>query len=258
MKVSLPNGVRVAPMILMPALWARTAICAARRSSARPVTSSSGLAQRLRRSLVPSMTMACVTPGCASTSRSKRRRPLSPRISCRMRLPPSPLFMTPIGRPPRGAQAAGQLVGPAAEGVDRRDVAVGQRVAERDDAARLGRRQHIDAAQEEPLVGQIADRHHRLGREIAGRRDVVGLPRIAAGDREIRQHLARQMKADREIGERRDLQLDRIAEQHRAGGDRRRRRCRRSSACGREPATIAGPLSRNAIWAAPIVSGRVP
>ncbi len=34
------------------------------------------------------------------TSRSNRFRPLSPRRSCRMRLPPSPLFMTPIGRPP--------------------------------------------------------------------------------------------------------------------------------------------------------------
>src|SRR3954453_22120928 len=64
-----------------------------------PVTSSSGLAQRLRRSLVPSMTMTWVTPGAASTSRSKRLTPLSPRMSCRMRLPPSPWFITPIGRP---------------------------------------------------------------------------------------------------------------------------------------------------------------
>ena len=35
-------------------------------------------------------------------------------------------------------QPPGELVGPAAKGVDRRDVAVGQRVAERDDAAGLG------------------------------------------------------------------------------------------------------------------------
>ena len=64
-------------------------------------------------------------------------------------------------------EIAGELVRPAAERVDRRDVAVGQRVAERDDAARLGGGQHVDAAQEKPLVRQIADRHHGLGREIA-------------------------------------------------------------------------------------------
>ena len=78
--------------------WPRTAgasapiICGA-------VTSSSGLPLRFRRSLVPSMMTAWVTPGCASTSRSKRRRPLSPRISCRIRFPPSPWFITAIGRP---------------------------------------------------------------------------------------------------------------------------------------------------------------
>jgi hypothetical protein len=39
------------------------------------------LAQRLRRSLVPSITIAWVTPGWTSTSRSKRRSPLSPRAA---------------------------------------------------------------------------------------------------------------------------------------------------------------------------------
>ena len=67
-----------------------------------------------------------------------------------------------------GDEPAGQLVGPAAEGVDRRDVAVGQRVAERDDAACVARGEHIDAAQEEPLVGQIADRHHCRAAKLPG------------------------------------------------------------------------------------------
>ena len=185
--------------------------------------------------------MACVTPGCASTSRSKRRRPLSPRMSCRMRLPPSPLFMTPIGRPPRATRRRASWSGQRQKAsiVEMLPSVSESPSATMPPASR--RRQHIDAAQEEPLVGQIADRHHRLGGEIARRRDVVGLPRIAAGDREIRRHLARQIEADREIGERRHAELDRIAEQHRAGGDRRRRRCRRSSACGRSRRRSPGP-----------------
>jgi hypothetical protein len=61
------------------AVCARTAICFSPAIICAAVTSSSGLAQRLRRSLVPSITIAWVTPGCASTSRSKRRKPLGPR-----------------------------------------------------------------------------------------------------------------------------------------------------------------------------------
>ena len=52
-----------------------------------------------------------------------------------------------------GGRASGELVRPAAERVHRRDVAVGQRVAERHDAARLIAGKHIDAAQEIPLIG---------------------------------------------------------------------------------------------------------
>src|SRR5216683_1004827 len=99
-KVSSSYGVKVAPKILMSRVRARTASCFRPAIIASAVTSSSGLAQRLRRSLVPSITIACVTPGWTSTSRSNRRSPLSPRMSCRIRLPPSPWFMTAIGRPP--------------------------------------------------------------------------------------------------------------------------------------------------------------
>ena len=70
-------------------------------------------------------------------------------------------------------QPPGQLVGPAAIGVMGRDIAVGQRVAERDHAAGLVRRQHIDAADEEPFVGDLADRHRDGGGKIARRRDVI-------------------------------------------------------------------------------------
>ena len=110
-KVSCSNGVSVQPKILMPRACARSAICFRPAIICSAVTSSSGFAQRLRRSLVPSITIACVTPGCASTSRSKRRRPLSPRMSCRMRLPPRPWFITPIARP-RVRRAVAQA-GPA-------------------------------------------------------------------------------------------------------------------------------------------------
>ena len=116
-------------------------------------------------------------------------------------------------------ETAGQLVGPAAERVDRRDVAVGQGVAERDNPAGIFRRDDIDSADKKPLVGQIADRHHGGIGEIAGGRDVVGLPRIAPRDLEIGQHLAGQIEADREIGERRRVELDRIADDQRAGRD---------------------------------------
>jgi len=126
-------------------------------------------------------------------------------------------------RPPAAArvQPARQLVGPAGKGVDRRDVGVGQRVAERDDAARRPRRQHIDAADEKPVAGQAPDRHRRCLGEIARRRHVIGLAGIAAGNTEARRYVAGQINADRNVGERREIKLDRVADQHRAGGDHR-------------------------------------
>src|SRR5579884_66788 len=54
-------------------------------------------------------------------------------------------------KPPAAAlvEAAGEPVGPAAMRVKRRDIGVGQRVAERDHPARLRPRQYVDAAEEE-------------------------------------------------------------------------------------------------------------
>src|SRR5262249_35356644 len=110
-----------------------------------------------------------------------------------------------------------QLIRPAAEGVDRRDVAVGQRVAERDYSECVARGEHVDAAKEEPLVGQIPDRHHCLSGEIAGWRDVIGLPCVPAGYHEIRRHIAGQMETDCKISERWNGKVNRIAVLHRPG-----------------------------------------
>ncbi|MBV8777193.1 MAG: hypothetical protein JO258_08355 [Alphaproteobacteria bacterium] len=102
-----------------------------------------------------------------------------------------------------------------AEGVDRRDVAVGQRVAERDHSECVARGEHVDAAKKEPLIGQVPDRHHCLGGEIAGGRDVIGLPRVPARYHEICRHFAGQMETDRHISERWDGKIDGIAVVHR-------------------------------------------
>ena len=137
-KVSLPNGVSVAADQLDPAPTGRAArSAAARRSSAAPVTSSSGLALRLRRSLVPSMTIAWVDAGLGEHVAVEAPEPAVAAQSCRMRLPPSPWFITAIGRPPRARRGAARAGRPAAERIMRRDVGVGQRVAERDDPARF-------------------------------------------------------------------------------------------------------------------------
>ncbi len=64
-------------------------------------------------------------------------------------------------------QPAGKLARPVGPGVVRRDVAVGQRIAERHDPARARLRQHVDAADEIPIVGDAPDRHFlRIG-EVA-------------------------------------------------------------------------------------------
>ena len=118
-------------------------------------------------------------------------------------------------------EPARELRGPAVMAVMGRDVGVGQRVADRDDGARLPRRDDIDAADEVPVVGEAADRHDLFGGEISRRRDVVGLPRIAPGDPEARRQIVRQVHADGKVRQRREAQLDRIADDERAGGDRR-------------------------------------
>ncbi len=116
-------------------------------------------------------------------------------------------------QPPR------KLVRPAAECVMRGDIGVGQRVAECHDAAGLHVGHNVDAVDEIPIVGQPPDRHHILAGKIPRRRDVIRLARIAAGDAETRRHVARQVDADRNIGQRRHRKIDRIAHQQRTDGD---------------------------------------
>ncbi|MDT4847558.1 hypothetical protein FQZ97_816190 [compost metagenome] len=59
-------------------------------------TSTPGSAPNAARpmSLVPSSTIACVTPLWPSTSRAKRDRPLGPMLSTSKRLPPMPALIT--------------------------------------------------------------------------------------------------------------------------------------------------------------------
>ena len=120
-------------------------------------------------------------------------------------------------------EPARQLRGPAVMAVVGRYVGVGQRVSDRDDRARLSGRDDVDAADEVPIVGKATDRHDLFGGEIPRRRDVVGLPRVAPGDPEARRQIARQVHADGQIRQRRELQPDRIADDQRARGDRRAR-----------------------------------
>ena len=101
-------------------------------------------------------------------------------------------------------EPACELRGPAVMTVVGRDVGVGQRVADRDDGAGRLRRDDVDAANEVPVVGEAADRHHLFRREITRRGDVVGLPRIAPGDAEARRQIVRQVHAHGQIRERRD------------------------------------------------------
>src|SRR5438477_1051517 len=118
-------------------------------------------------------------------------------------------------------QPARELRGPAVMAVVGRDIGVGQRIAERDDRACLVRRDDVDAAEEVPVVGEAADRHELFGGEVSRRRDVIGLPRIAPGDPEARRHVTRQVHADGKVRQWRERQLDWIADDERAGGDRR-------------------------------------
>src|SRR5262249_53469231 len=61
------------------------------------------------------------------------------------------------------------------------------------------------------------------GGEVAGRGDVVGLPRVAPGDPEARRQIAREVHADRQIREGGEFEPRRIAHDHGAGGNRRAR-----------------------------------
>src|SRR3989441_11432459 len=118
-------------------------------------------------------------------------------------------------------EPARELRRPAVMAVVGRDVGVGQRVAERDDGARLSRRDDVDTADEVPVVREAADGHDLVGGEIPWRRDVVRLPRIEPGDPEARRQIRRQVHADGKVRQRRERELDRIADDERAGRDRR-------------------------------------
>src|SRR5438552_13568610 len=60
-------------------------------------------------------------------------------------------------------EPARELRRPAVMAVVGRDVGVGQRVAERDDGARLSRRDDVDTADEVPVVREAADGHDLVG-----------------------------------------------------------------------------------------------
>jgi hypothetical protein len=121
-------------------------------------------------------------------------------------------------------KTARELIRPPAERVERRDVGVGQRVAQRHDPPGLRRGQHVHPADEVPVVGELADRHGHRPREVARRRDVAGLARVAAGDPGGGRQIAGQVDADGQVAERRQGERDGVADQQRAGGDRRARR----------------------------------
>src|SRR5262252_9090432 len=113
-----------------------------------------------------------------------------------------PLVHDPKHATAAGDNASGELVGPAAEGIVGRDVAVCDRVAEGDDAANACRGLDIDATEEEPVIDHAAREHHLLRGEIAGRRNVAELARIATSYTKACGHIGGDMEADGQILER--------------------------------------------------------
>ncbi len=186
--------------------------------------------------------MTCVTPGWAMTSRSKRRNPLSPRMSCRMRLPPRPWFMTPIGRPPqRACSRRASWSGHRQKASTVEMLASVSELPTRDDASGVARRQHVDAADEKPVAGHAADRHHGGTREIARGRNIIDLPRVTARYPEIGREVAWQIDADRNVGQGRQSERDRIADNEGTGRDRYGIRRRRSTASCSTPKGFPDP-----------------
>ena len=126
----MPNGVSVAPMLLMPAVWARSAICCGPAMIGAEHDNDVRDA-RLRQHVAVEAPKPAVTAHIMQDAVAAE--PIvhyADRSACAG------------DEPPR------QLIGPTAEGVDRRDVAVGQRVAERDYCERVARGEHVDAAKE--------------------------------------------------------------------------------------------------------------
>ena len=99
-------------------------------------------------SLMPSISVTHLTPGWLSTSRSKRASALAPAPSRSTRLPPIPMFATPmfavcfVGR-----QARRQQGRPAVIGLLGGARAVGDGIAEGHQDRGVGGRHHVDAGQ---------------------------------------------------------------------------------------------------------------
>ncbi len=219
----MPNGVRVAPNNLIPRAWARKAIWCEAGDHLFGGDLLVGLGVAVAQIVGAEHDDRM---GHAGLRQHVAIEPPQPAVAAQ--IVQDPVAAEPLVHHPErpaalpGDQPPGQLVGPAAIGVMGRDIGVGQRVAERDHASGLVRRQHVDAADEEPFVGDLADRHRDGGGKIARRRDVIGLPRIAPGDLEAGRDLAGQIERDRQVGQRLHVELDRVADYERARRDRRR------------------------------------
>ena len=106
------------------------------------------------------------------------------------------------------------------------------RTAATDDAPGRLRHANVDPAEEIPVVGGPADRQLDRLREVAGGRNIVGLPRIASGDPESRRDLAREVEAHGEVAERRQIEFDGVAH---GGGARPGPGCRAGARGGGGP-----------------------
>ena len=130
------------------------------------------------------------------------------------------------GRPlaVRLGEPSGQEVRPAAVRVGGRAGAVGDGVAERHDRPRRGGAPHVDAGEVEPLLERRLDRQLRRPRVIAARGDVVRgqAGRMDGGWRRGPPRVAGEVEIDREIAERRHLEIHRVAQDRRAALDRDR------------------------------------
>ena len=130
------------------------------------------------------------------------------------------------GRPlaVRLGEPTGQEVRPAAVRVGGRAGAVGDRVAKRHDRPRRGRAPHVDAGEVEPLLERRLHGQLRRSGVVAARRDVVRgqAGRMDGGGRPGSPRVAGKVEIDREVAERRDLELHRVAQDRRAALDRDR------------------------------------
>ena len=216
------------------------------------------------KSLMPSSQITAATPGRLMMSRSRRvsaRRPAGDRLGGVVVGPDHLVaadarFTTAKRVAVGGMQAARQHVGPAVVAVERGAGAVGDRIAERDDRLRAGRRRMSTASrkyQDAVEKGNAASPSSRALRAAAGRAEVRGLQRLGvpghrpalAGDVEAhRQLAAAQHRVGWRLARRRappDRSTDALA-----GRRRSRSSCRRTSPAGscRAPARRRSPAGR--------------